>query len=321
MASIKTSAAGRKAIAQREGNKLKAYPDPATGGEPWTIGVGHTSAAGPPNVKKGMVITAAQSDEILSRDLKLFENAVSKAVKVPLTQNEFDALVSLAFNIGGGAFSKSTLVKKLNNGDRKGAADAFLSWNKADGRTLKGLTTRRQAERKQFLSNGEPSSSVKDKGLRRGDKGPYVAELKTNLAVLGFGPLTPDDVFDDKTKESVERFQRKTDGLVVDGIAGPRTIEAIGKALNAKETAPKLQEAEKTVPPSAPKEVKKQTGLWGWIVSIFTLGSGGFSKLLGAEWPTVLAVFGGGALLLLVILLMRRQIIAAFKEINAELQS
>lgn len=144
-----TSAAGRKAITDREGNVLTAYQDSVG---IWTIGVGHTSAAGLPKVGKGLKITAAESDEILSRDLKTFEAGVRAAVKVPLNQNEFDALVSLAFNIGVGAFSKSTLVKKLNAGDRAGAADQFFVWNKAGGKALKGLTTRRQAERKQFLS-------------------------------------------------------------------------------------------------------------------------------------------------------------------------
>lgn len=146
-----TSPAGRKSITAHEGNVLTAYPDPATGGEPWTIGVGHTSAAGLPKVVKGMRITAAESDEILSRDLKTFEAGVRSAVKVPLNQNAFDALVSLAFNIGVGAFSKSTLVRKLNSGDRLGAADQFLVWNKAAGKPMQGLSARRASERKLFL--------------------------------------------------------------------------------------------------------------------------------------------------------------------------
>lgn len=146
---MRTSPEGRAAIAQREGNKLTAYRDSVG---ILTIGVGHTSAAGAPTVAPGMTITPAQSDEILSRDLATFERAVREAVKVPLKQHEFDALVSLAFNIGGGAFSKSTLVKNLNAGDRAGAANAFLSWNRAGGKVLKGLTTRREAERKQFLN-------------------------------------------------------------------------------------------------------------------------------------------------------------------------
>lgn len=142
-----TSAAGRAAIAKREGNKLTAYRDSVG---ILTIGVGHTSA-GAPAVTAGMRITAEESDAILSRDLAQFEAAVRNAVKVPIEQHEMDALVSIAFNIGGSAFGKSTLVRKLNAGDRAGAANAFLSWDKAGGRTLPGLTTRRKAERLQFL--------------------------------------------------------------------------------------------------------------------------------------------------------------------------
>lgn len=153
---MKVSAAGRKAIAGHEGVRLTAYPDPATGGEPWTIGVGHTSAAGAPKVTKGMTITAAQCDEILSRDLATFEDAVEDSVAVPLNQNQFDALVSLAFNIGAGAFGRSTLVKKLNAGDYQGAADQFTVWNKAAGKVMKGLVTRRAAERALFLKGALP---------------------------------------------------------------------------------------------------------------------------------------------------------------------
>lgn len=142
------SATGRKAIRQHEGEMLAAYQDSVG---VWTIGVGHTSAAGAPKVTKGLTITAAQSDEILSRDLRTFEEGVLAAVKVSLAQHEFDALVSLAFNIGIGAFGKSTLLRKLNAGDRAGAADQFLVWNKAGGKVLKGLVTRRAAERKMFL--------------------------------------------------------------------------------------------------------------------------------------------------------------------------
>lgn len=154
---MKTSPSGRAAIAAREGNVLTAYKDSVG---ILTIGVGHTSAAGPPTVKPGMKITAAVSDAILSRDLAIFESSVLNAVKVDMNQNEFDALVSLAFNIGGGALSKSTLVKKLNAGDRAGAADQFLVWNKAGGKVLKGLVSRRAAERKQFLTPVKGNQSV-----------------------------------------------------------------------------------------------------------------------------------------------------------------
>ena len=150
---MKTSAAGRKLIEQREGVVLTAYRDSAG---VLTIGVGHTSAAGSPTVTPGMTITAAEASEILYRDLAVFETAVNSLVKVPLNQNEFDALVSFAFNVGAGALKTSTLLKRLNAGDRKAAADQFLVWNKitvgGKKKTLQGLVNRRKSEREQFLT-------------------------------------------------------------------------------------------------------------------------------------------------------------------------
>jgi lysozyme len=150
---MQTSPAGRAAIARREGNVLKAYLDSVS---VWTIGVGHTSAAGEPKVTKGMTITAAQSDEILARDLAGVEASVISLVKVPINQNEFDALVSLVFNIGAGGFKGSSVLRNLNAGNRAGAADAMLAWNKGTvgGKkvALAGLTTRRKDERAQFLT-------------------------------------------------------------------------------------------------------------------------------------------------------------------------
>jgi len=101
---------GHKAIAQREGNKLLPYLDSVG---IWTVGVGHTTAAGPPAVKKGTKTTAAQSDQILTRDLAAVEDSINNVVNVPLTKGQFDALVSLVFNIGGPAFAKSTLLRRL----------------------------------------------------------------------------------------------------------------------------------------------------------------------------------------------------------------
>jgi len=147
---MKTSSQGRAAITQREGNKLTAYKD---GGGVWTIGVGHTTAAGSPTVTAGLRITAEQSDEILSRDLAKFEKVVEDAITAPMKQNEFDAFISLAFNIGGSAFAKSTVARKFNAGDKIGTANAFLLWNKDNGKVIKGLVTRREAERKQFLGD------------------------------------------------------------------------------------------------------------------------------------------------------------------------
>src|SRR5687768_1290308 len=124
---MNTSPAGRKVLVQREGRRLKAYRDSV---DVWTIGVGHTSAAGPPKVVPGLTITEAECDAIFSRDFAAFAASVEAAVKVPLAQHEFDALVSFCYNIGQAGFARSTVVRRLNAGDRRGAADAFLMWNK-----------------------------------------------------------------------------------------------------------------------------------------------------------------------------------------------
>lgn len=146
---LTTSPKGRAAIAAREGNILHAYQDSIG---VWTIGVGHTAAAGEPHPARGMTITAAQSDTILADDLHAVEKTIKGLVSVPLNQNQFDALVSFVFNVGGGNFRSSTMLKKINAKDYHGAADEFPKWSKAGGKTLPGLQKRRVGEREQFLS-------------------------------------------------------------------------------------------------------------------------------------------------------------------------
>lgn len=141
---IKISDAGIALVKQFEGCKLEAYRD-AVG--IWTVGFGHTG----PDVHPGMKITQEEADDLLADDLKVFEHCVNSAVSVPLTQGEFDACVSLAFNIGCGRFRASTLVRKLVDNDDS-ASTEFLRWNKAGGRVLAGLTRRREAEKDLFES-------------------------------------------------------------------------------------------------------------------------------------------------------------------------
>ena len=116
-------------IKEFEGCKLEAYPDPATHGEPITIGVGHTGG-----VKLGDVITQEQADEYLVNDVAHAANAVNQMVAVSITQGEFDALCSFAFNLGVGNLRNSTLLRKLNSGNKDSAANQFLVWNMAGGR-------------------------------------------------------------------------------------------------------------------------------------------------------------------------------------------
>ena len=149
---MQTSDQGLALIKAHEGLRLEAYPDPGRGWEIPTVGYGHTSQAGPPDVTRGMRITAAQAEQILRDDLRKFEGYVTSAVHVPLTQAQFDALVSWTFNLGPGNLKSSTMLRKLNAGDYQGAADEMLRWNKSNGKVLAGLTKRRAAERALFLS-------------------------------------------------------------------------------------------------------------------------------------------------------------------------
>lgn len=143
------SSDGLTIIKHFEGRELRAYQDSVG---VWTIGYGHTSAAGPPRVTPGMTITEQQAEDILRQDLELFETGVRDLVKVAINQDQFAALVSFAFNVGLGALAESTLLRKLNSGDYQGAANEFPRWVKAGGQTLPGLVRRRDAERALFLS-------------------------------------------------------------------------------------------------------------------------------------------------------------------------
>ncbi|MCB8448207.1 lysozyme [Klebsiella aerogenes] len=135
-------------LKREEGERLKAYPD--SRGIP-TIGVGHTGNVDGKPVTLGMSITADKSSELLRADLRWVEDAISSLVRVPLTQNQYDALCSLIFNIGKSAFSGSTVLRQLNMKNYQTAADAFLMWKKA-GKDTEILLPRRQRERSLFLS-------------------------------------------------------------------------------------------------------------------------------------------------------------------------
>lgn len=140
---MQMTAHGRLLLSQREGIRLKAYRD--SKGIP-TIGVGHTTAAGDPVVSMGMTISPAQCDEILTRDLKKFEDILNGVLKVTVADHEFDALLSIMFNVGP-KFSTSTCIKRLNGGDRKNAANAILMWNQPPE-----IIGRRHAEYVQFIT-------------------------------------------------------------------------------------------------------------------------------------------------------------------------
>lgn len=175
----KTSPAGIALLKSFERLVLMAYPDPCSAlgealqrakiaaidyrrldgwqklsGDPWTLGYGFTRG-----VKQGQVISAMLAEARLILELREYELAVNRLVTVELSQNQFDALVLFAYNVGTDedqdaipeGLGDSTLLKKLNAGDVTGAADEFLVWNKSKGKVVQGLVNRRRAERALFL--------------------------------------------------------------------------------------------------------------------------------------------------------------------------
>lgn len=156
---MRVSQAGIDLIKEFEGCHLEAYPDPKTGGDPWTIGWGATG----PDIYKGLVWTQDQADDRLLKDIEAREAIVNQYVTVPLTQGQFDAMVSIIFNVGYGSARRngiirlksgepSTLLAKLNAGDYEGAANEFGRWISPGSPVERGLKRRRGAEVEMFNS-------------------------------------------------------------------------------------------------------------------------------------------------------------------------
>ena len=205
---LTTGQEGINLIKQFEGCRLTAYKCPAG---VWTIGYGHTGG-----VKQGQTITQEQADRMLVEDLQKYEKKVNKYDdRYQWRQNEFDALVSFAFNVGS--------IEQLSaNGTRSKEVigSKILLYNKAGGKELEGLTRRRKAEQELFLS--VMSSVIQDYPvLKKGSKGTMVTELQQRLKMRGYS-LVCDSVFGNKTLEAVMAFQAEN-GLVVDGIVGKNT--------------------------------------------------------------------------------------------------
>jgi lysozyme len=131
-------------VAHFEGCRLKAYRCPAG---VLTIGYGHTG----PDVTEGLEIDGDKALELLTGDLRKIGAAIAPAVRPRITEGQYTAILSLAFNIGPAAFKRSSVLRNLNNGAITQAAESFLLWNKAGGKVLPGLVRRRKAERRMFL--------------------------------------------------------------------------------------------------------------------------------------------------------------------------
>ncbi|HEU0132697.1 MAG TPA: glycoside hydrolase family protein [Mycobacteriales bacterium] len=231
-AKLDVSDAGLKRIAAYEGWRAQLYEDVAHHA---TIGYGHLVHLGPITAADrsgpfGKGITQAQGLALLRQDAQRMVDAVRAKVTVPLNQDQFDALVSFAFNVGAGAFAGSTLLKKLNAGDYAGAADAFGMWTKSGGKVVAGLVRRRAEEAALFRGHGAapakpPAPKPAGQGwytrvLRNGARGDDVKELQRRLGVGA------DGIFGKGTEAAVRAFQQRHH-LGVDGVVGPRTAAAL----------------------------------------------------------------------------------------------
>lgn len=201
---LKTGQAGLNLIKQFEGCRLTAYKCPAG---VLTIGYGHTAG-----VKAGQTITQAQADKMLVDDVERFERNVNKYYdKYRWNQNEFDALVSFAYN--NGSIDQLT---KAGTRSREVIANKMLEYINKGTAFEAGLTRRRKAERELFLKGCEELPT-----LRKGSRGLYVEELQDMLDKRGY-TLKVDGKFGSETEEAVEAFQADN-GLKVDGVVGSKT--------------------------------------------------------------------------------------------------
>ena len=224
MANKRIGQAGLDLIKQYEGCRLAAYRCAAG---VWTIGYGHTAG-----VHSGMTITQARADAYLLQDVAKFEGYVNNPAYVPITeqlnQNQFDALVSFAFNLGAGN------LRKLCKGRTAAQiARAMPSYNKAAGKVLAGLTRRRKAEQALFnkavscTGTTTTSTNTEDYNMKTIKKGSKGNAVKVWQIIIG---VTPDGKFGSGT-ESTTRDWQESHGLTVDGTVGPMSWKAGLEAL------------------------------------------------------------------------------------------
>lgn len=172
-------------IKTSEGLRLAAYPDPgSSNGLPVTIGYGTTRINGKP-IKLGTKISKEQAEAYLRADLEVFAKKVASLIKVKLNDNQFGALVSFAYNIGLSAFEKSTLLRLLNAGDYNSVPTQLRRWNKNDGKVMKGLVDRREAEVVLWLEgSGKPTGGSKPSEVDVGSSRTLWALLVALLKLL-----------------------------------------------------------------------------------------------------------------------------------------
>jgi len=208
---MKISDAGLDLVKRFEGyhdrlpdGSCRAYLDKLAKPHVPTIGYGCTRG-----VKMGMVWTHEQAEAALRDEIATFEAAVAKLVTVDLNQNEFDSLVSFSYNVGSGALGSSTLLKKLNAGDRRGAAGEFKRWNKAGGAVWPGLVDRRAREATLFLTPaGLPGEPAMPQAVEEGPAKATPATVATVATTAGAAagqiiPAPPAEITESVTQLSV----------------------------------------------------------------------------------------------------------------------
>lgn len=170
---------GLRLIKRWEGLRLEAYNCPAG---VLTIGYGHTR-----NVEPGQRISGTEADRLLRSDISIYETAVSDMVGVPLSDNQFAALVSWAFNIGHVAARRSTLIRKLNSGDYDAVPAELMRWNRIKGKVVSGLTNRRAAEAGLWARGSDVASNYIEPTSSATTVAEVVRDTGTGRAAMGVG--------------------------------------------------------------------------------------------------------------------------------------
>ncbi len=221
---MKTSDSGVAFIAACEGVVTHAYRDVAG---VWTIGVGHTAAAGAPRPASGMTITRDEAFAILARDLARCEARVAR--RLPnASQTAFDGAVSFDFNTG--AIDRASWVPAFLAGDRRLARTRLMLWVKAGGHTLAGLVKRRAAEAR-LIFDGDYGGSVAPQSSAT------IKRLQSDLRHLGFYKARVDGIAGAETRAAVIAYQRRHPDLAVDGAAGPATLASIARDIAVRRGA------------------------------------------------------------------------------------
>jgi lysozyme len=261
---MQVSQRGAAFIAAHEGVVTRAYRD---AGHVWTIGVGHTAAAGPPRPLAGMAITRAEAFDILARDLPKYERRVATALP-GISQAAFDGAVSFDFNTG--AIDRASWVNALRSGDTVAARRMLMGWTKAGGRTVAGLARRREAEARQIFAGdygdiAKPAPAIDE-----------VRAWQADLAALRFYTGAIDGIAGPETEAAVLAYQQSHPDLVADGTVGPATRASLARDVAARK---RLGEAVGAAIGGA-------------------LTSGGAAAAAGAGHPLLFATVVGLALLL-----------------------